>query len=115
MSHPFFIFRAPNIKKQYYIPRGPKKFRIVAWVKLPYIERDVDEIIVDQPVYLQDLFPILEATANDLMDKAINELYEHWARFLLSVNDQTTDEEIDIFYNNFPKLDYGFECYVRGK
>jgi hypothetical protein len=110
---PFFVFRAPNKKTQFYIPRGPKKFRIVAWIKLPYTSRDSDEILVNEPVYLQDLFPVLEQTANELMDKAMNELFEHWAKFLLSVDDKTTDDEIDIFHDNFPKLDYGFECYIR--
>lgn len=112
--HPFFTFRAPNKKQQFYVPRGPQRFRIVAWVKLPFTNtRDADEILMDQPVMLQDLHPVLEKTALELMDKAINELYEHWATFLLSVNDHTSDEDIDNFYNNFPKLDYGFECYIR--
>lgn len=112
--HPFFIFRAPNKKQQFYEPRGPKKFRIVAWVKLPFTNtRDADEILVDQPVMLQDLHPVLEQTALELMDKAINELYEYWARFLLSVDNNTSDADIDNFYDNFPKLDYGFECYFK--
>lgn len=112
--HPFFVFRAPNRKKQHYIPRGKNKLRIVAWVKLPYTdERDSDEIIVNEPVYLQDLWPVLNEVAMELMDKAVNELYEHWSRFLLNVTDETTDDDIDIFYDNFPKLDYGFECYIK--
>lgn len=111
--HPFFIFRAPNTRKQHYIPRGKNRFRVVAWVKLPFTHtRDSDEIIVDQPIMLQELLPVLEQTANELMDKAINELYEHWANFLLSVNDTISDDDIDFFYNNFPKLDYGFECFI---
>lgn len=111
--HPFLIFRAPNKRKQHYVPRGKNRFRIVAWVKPPFTERDTDEILVDEPVWLEELLPVLTDTANDLMDKAINELYEHWATFLLSVNDTTSDDDIDQFYDQFPKLDYGFECYIR--
>lgn len=111
--HPFFIFRAPNRKQQFYVPRGPKKFRITAWVKLPFSnQRDTDEILVSHPVMLQDLMPVLEQTAIELMDKAVNELYEHWATFLISIDDSVRDEDIDNFYKNFPKIDYGFECFI---
>lgn len=111
--HPFLCFRAPNKKTQFYIPRGKNKFRIRAWVKLPFTnERDEDDIRCETPIMLSELHPILERSALELMDKAVNELYEHWATFLLSVNDSTSDESIDKFYDDFPKLDYGFECFI---
>jgi hypothetical protein len=112
--HPFFIFRAPNTKKQLYIPRGKNSLRIIAWVKLPFTNtRDSDEIIVKEKIYLQDMLPILDETALELIDKAVNELYEHWATYLLNINETTSDTDIDSFYDNFPNLDYGFECYIR--
>lgn len=112
---PFVIFRAPQTVRWHYQPRGRNRYRIHIWVKLPFRELpEVNEIITKKSHTISELMPIINANADELMDLLRNALYEHWANFLLSINDKTTDEEIDTFHDQFPESDYGFECYVWG-
>ncbi len=110
---PFVIFRAPNSIKWNYKPSGKRIYRARFWVKLPFTNTaEVNEIITKQPIAMTDLKPFLDENANELMDTLQCALYAHWAQFLLKIDDATTDEEIDEFFDNFPQSDYGFECYV---
>lgn len=112
---PFVTLRAPNTVRWHYQPRGRNRYRINIWVKLPHSKlREVNEIITKQAHTISELMPIINNNADELMDLLRNTLYEHWAKFLLTINDQTTEEEIDIFHDTFPESDYGFECYVWG-
>lgn len=112
---PFVVFRAPNTVRWNYQPSGRKRFRINIWVKLPFRDLpEVNEIITKKPITIAELKPTIDDHADELMDLLRNTLYEHWAAFLLSINDNTTDDEIDQFHDNFPQSDYGFECYVWG-
>lgn len=112
---PFVIFRAPNTQRWHARPRGKNRYKLHAWVKLPISnEKLSQEIITKQPATISDLMPIINNAVNELMDELRNELFEHWATFLLSVTDSTTDDEIDKFHDEFPLSDYGFECYLWG-
>jgi len=96
-----------------FIPRGKKYFRVNIWIKRPFQKhQEVNDFRIKESITIEQLRPILEMHANELMDIAQCDLYEHWARFLLTVDDNTTDEEIDNFYDNFPTLDYGYECFI---
>jgi len=110
---PFLVFRAPEHVQWNFIPRGKKIFRVNMWVRRPLQKHaEVNDIRIKQPITIEQLKPILDMHANELMDIAQCDLYEHWARFLLSINDSTTDEDIDNFYDNSPALDYGYECFI---
>jgi hypothetical protein len=110
---PFLAFRAPEHVHWRFIPRGKKYFRVNIWVKRPFQKhQEVNDFRIKEPITIEQLKPILELHANELMDIAQCDLYEHWARFLWSIDDSTTDEEIDAFYDNFPALDYGYECFI---
>lgn len=110
---PFLVFRAPNHHKWRFHPKGKKRFRFNAWVVLPYSKEKVtQEIITKDSIELADLLPMFNETVNAVMDELQCELYQHWATFLLSINNTTTDEEIDRFYDSVPDTDYGYEVYV---
>lgn len=110
---PFLTFRSPDTAKWVYYPKGRKKFKVRIWVLLPgRDEPDENEVIIYDPILLSELKAIMDDQANEIMDLAQCELYEHWARFLIAVDDQTTDEEIDEFNDNFPTISYGYECYT---
>ena len=112
---PFVVFRAPDKQRWNYRPQGRKRYRIHAWVKLPITnEVVIQDIRTKEPATISDLMPLINNAVDEIMDQLRNELFEHWAKFLLSVSDSTTDEEIDQFHDNFPESDYGFECYVWG-
>lgn len=112
---PFFTFRAPNTQRWHAHPKGKKRYRIHAWVKLPISGTKLShDVCPKQSVTVSDLMPIINNAVNELMDPLRNELFEHWAKFLLSINDETTDEDVDIFHDSFPESDYGIECYVWG-
>ena len=110
---PFVVFRAPGTQRWNSRPSGRKIYRIRIWVKLPFCAKpEVNDLITKQPCTISEIKLIIDANAVELMDLLANTLFEHWAKFLLSVNDKTTDEEIDRFHDSFPSADYGFECYV---
>lgn len=110
---PFLTFRAPEEVSWLYHPKGRKKFKVDIWVQLPNRkERDCNEIIVSEPCFLSELKPILDEAANELIDLLNAENWAIWAEFMHSINDSTTDEQIDHFCENFPTSDYGFECYT---
>lgn len=111
----FVVFRAPNRQQWHARPRGKNRYRLHAWVKLPISNTKlVQDISIKKSATVTDLMPIINNAVNELMDELRNELFMHWATFLLSVTDATTDDEIDKFHDNFPLSDYGFECYVWG-
>lgn len=110
---PFVVFRGPNFQKWNFRPTGKKRFRIVIWVKLPFSnKKEVNEITTKAPCTIAEIKPIIDANADELMDLLQCALYEYWAKFLLSIDDNTSDEEIDNFNDTFPESEYGFECYV---
>lgn len=110
---PFLTFRAPNKANWRLVPRGRKIFRVHIWVKRPFqTERESNTFTVKQPITREELLPILEMHANEVMDILQNDLFEHWATFLLSIDDSTTEQQIDDFYDSFPQPDYGYECYI---
>lgn len=110
---PFLTFRAPDEIKMLYQPKGRKKFRVEIWVQLPNrAERDCNEIVVSEPCFLSEMKPILDEAANELIDLLNAENWAIWAEFMHSINDTTSDEDIDYFCENFPTSDYGFECYI---
>ncbi|WP_039913119.1 hypothetical protein [Cellvibrio mixtus] len=110
---PFLTFRAPDESHLLYTPKGRKKFKVRMWVKLPNrTETEENEIIVHDPIFLGDLKPILDDHANELIDILNAETFRIWAEFMHSINDSTTNEEIDNFCLNFPTSGYGFECYI---
>lgn len=103
------------MQRWHFRPRGLKRYRVYMWVKLP-----ISNTILSQDIRpsgsctVKDLMPCITTGMDEIMDQLRNELFEHWATFLLSVGDSTTDEEIDNFHDNFPASDYGLECYVWG-
>lgn len=110
---PFLIFRSPNKAQWRLVPRGRKYFRVHIWVKRPFQKaRESNTFTIKEPITREQLLPILEMHANELMDILQCDLFEHWARFLLSVDDTTTEESIDEFFDNFPQPTYGYECYI---
>jgi hypothetical protein len=110
---PFVVFRAPNTVKWSYRPQGKRIYKIRIWIKLPFATKpEVNELITKQPCTISEIKPIIDDNANELMDLLQCTLYEYWAKFLLSITDATTDQEMDNFVDNFPQSDYGFECYV---
>lgn len=110
---PFVVFRAPNSVQWHYHPKGKRIFRIRLWVRLPFTSTpEINEIITRTPCIIADIKPFIDDHANELMDLLQCALYEHWAKFLLSITEATTEQEMDSFYDNFPQSDYGFECYV---
>ena len=110
---PFLTFRSPNKATWRVVPRGRKIFRVRIWVKRPFQTHPEENIFtVKEPITRDDLLPILEIHANEVMDILQCDLFEHWAKFLLSINDETTDQQIDDFYDNFPQPTYGYECYI---
>lgn len=110
---PFLTFRSPDTAKWVYQPKGRKKFKLRIWVLLPgRDEPDENEVIVHEPILLSEFTAIMHDQANEIIDLAQCELYQHWAAFLLNVDDSTSDEEIDQFYDNFPVIDYGYECFI---
>lgn len=112
---PFLVFRGPESAKWNYRPQGKNKYRVNMWVQRPFHQdKDVNDFRIKQPITLAELKPIMDIHANEMMDLAQADLYEHWAKFLIAVNDSTSEEEIDHFHDNFPTLKYGYECYVWG-
>lgn len=112
---PFLVFRGPETVIWNYRPHGRKKFRVNMWIKRPFHDKpDVNDIRIKEAVTVAELKPIMDLYANEMMDLAQMDLFEHWAKFLLAVNDETTDEQIDAFHDNFPALQYGYECFVWG-
>lgn len=110
---PFLTFRAPEHVQWQFVPRGKNTYRINMWVRRPFQKHpEVNDIRIKNAIKLEQLKPILDQHANELMDIAIHDLYEHWATFLIGVNDSTSDDDIDTFYDNFPALDYGYECFI---
>ncbi len=112
---PFLVFRGPQTVIWNYRPVGKKCFRINMWVHMPFrAEPDVNDIRIKESLTLAELKPIMDLYANEMMDLAQMDLYQHWAKFLLSITNETTDEQIDAFHDNFPPLKYGYECFVWG-
>lgn len=112
---PFVVFRAPNSQRWSYQPRGRNRYRVHAWVKLPLSGQKLEQdLTTKQPATISELMPIINNIVDEMADELRNELFEAWATFLLSVSDDTTDDDIDRFHDAFPDADYGFECYVWG-
>ena len=112
---PFVVFRAPNSQRWNYRPSGRNRYRLNAWVKLPISGQLLkQELTTKKAATIDDLMPVINNMVDEMMDELRNELYEFWATFLLSVNDSTTDQEIDDFHDSIPPSNYGFECYVWG-
>jgi hypothetical protein len=110
---PFVIFRAPDKVRWAFRPVGKKRFRFEAWVMLPYSNaKVVQQITTKEALTITDLMPLLNEAVNVVMDELQCELYEYWSTFLLSITDNTTDEEIDHFHDSVPESKYGFEAYV---
>lgn len=110
---PFLTFRAPNKSHWRLVPNGRKIFRVHIWVKRPLqTAKESNIFTIKEPITREELLPILEMHANEVMDILQCDLFEHWAKFLLAIDDETTDQQIDDFYDNFPQSDYGYECYI---
>ncbi len=112
---PFLVFRGPDSVRWNYRPHGKNRYRVNMWIVRPFTTTpEVNDFRTKEPITLGQLKTIMDAQANDLMDLAQADLYEHWAKFLIAVNDCTSNEEIDHFFETFPTLKYGYECYVWG-
>ena len=110
---PFLMFRAPDESHWLYMPKGRKKFRVNLWVKLPgKTDHEANEIIIHDPIFLHELKAIMDDHANELIDILNAENFRIWAEFMHTINDSTTNDEIDNFCLNFPTSDYGFECFI---
>lgn len=112
---PFVVFRAPDTVRWLKNPKGKHRYRFNAWVYLPFSKAKlVQEVTTKAPVTVTDLMPLLNEAVNVVMDELQCELYEYWATFLLSINDSTTEEQIDNYHDSVPESDYGFEAYIWG-
>lgn len=56
------------------------------WVYLPLLsEPDATDIRSEESLFIAEVKPLMDLQENEMMDLAQMDLYQHWAKFLLSI------------------------------